>query len=253
MRLSKLLTRLEASIAPLFPRSLSTARCIAGFFFARRFEIAAGAFISVQMFDRLTPVNKALILANVGVFVLQYLLGGVINIYFALWPPQGPHFLPWQLLTYGFLHGNLTHLFFNMFAMFMFGSEIERLFGSKRYLVYYLACVVGAALMHLIVNSAGSMSLAPVVGASGGVFGLLLAFGMAYPKRIIMMVFPPIPMPAWLFVTLYGLLELYLGITQTAQGVAHFAHLGGMATGYVLIRYWRSQGGRGRTQRRRLP
>jgi membrane associated rhomboid family serine protease len=102
-------------------------------------------------------------------------------------------------------------------------------------------CVVGAALMHLIVVSAAQMPPLPTVGASGGVFGLLLAFGMAYPKRMIVLLFPPIPMPAWLFVTLYGALELYLGITQTAQGVAHFAHLGGMATGFVLIRYWRAQ------------
>lgn len=201
------------------------------------------------MFDRITPVNKAIILANVGIFLLQSLLGRALENSFALWPPQaaayGYHFMPWQLLTYGFLHGGFAHLFFNMFAVFMFGSDIERLFGPRRYLVYYLGCVIGAALMHLIVVTAAHMAPLPTVGASGGVFGLLLAFGMAYPKRMIMLLFPPIPMPAWLFVTLYGALELYLGITQTAQGVAHFAHLGGMATGYVMIRYWR-----GRARRR---
>ncbi|HEY8538628.1 MAG TPA: rhomboid family intramembrane serine protease, partial [Steroidobacteraceae bacterium] len=127
---------------------------------------------------------------------------------------------------------------------YMFGSEVERLFGPRRYLTYYLLCVIGAALMHLIVVEAAGMRLVPAVGASGGVFGLLLAFGMAWPHRKLMLLFPPIPMPAWLFVTLYGLLELYLGITQTAQGVAHFAHLGGMATGFVLIRYWRAQASR---------
>lgn len=123
----------------------------------------------------------------------------------------------------------------------MFGSEIERLFGWRRYLAYYLLCVVGAALLHLIVVAAADMEPVRAVGASGGVFGLLLAFGMAWPHRKLMLLFPPIPMPAWLFVTLYGVLELYLGITQTAQGVAHFAHLGGMATGFVLIRYWRAR------------
>jgi membrane associated rhomboid family serine protease len=198
------------------------------------------------MFDRITPINKALVLANVIVFALQYLLGNTLDIWLALWPPQAakfgyPDFHVWQLLTYGFMHGGFTHLFFNMFALFMFGSDIERLFGAKRYLIYYLFCVVGAALMHLIVVTAANMPPLPTVGASGGVFGLLLAFGMAYPKRMIMLLFPPIPMPAWLFVTLYGLLELYLGITQTASGVAHFAHLGGMATGFVLIRYWQAQ------------
>ena len=97
-----------------------------------------------------------------------------------------------------------------MFAVFMFGSEVERLFGARRYLIYYLLCVVGAALMHLIVVTvAPDLPLAPTVGASGGVFGLLLAFGMAYPQRKLIMLFPPIPMPAWLFVTLYGVLELY--------------------------------------------
>jgi membrane associated rhomboid family serine protease len=198
------------------------------------------------MYERMSPVNQALIIANVVVFGLQYFLGPIIEIYGALWPFGSgaaglPPFRPWQLLTYGFLHGGLAHLFFNMFAMFMFGSEIERLFGSRRYLTYYLLCVVGAAVMHLIVVAAADMRLVPAVGASGGVFGLLLAFGMAYPHRKLMLLFPPIPMPAWLFVTLYGALELYLGITQTAQGVAHFAHLGGMATGFVLIRYWRQQ------------
>ncbi len=194
----------------------------------------------------ITPLNKALILINVAVFGLQYLLGGLVDVWFALWPPQAarfgyPDFHVWQLLTYGFMHGGVAHLFFNMFALFMFGSDIERLFGSKRYLIYYLACVVGAALMHLIVVAAAGMSPLRTVGASGGVFGLLLAFGMAWPKRTLMLIFPPIPMPAWLFVTLYGVFELYMGITQTASGVAHFAHLGGMATGFVLIRYWRAQ------------
>jgi membrane associated rhomboid family serine protease len=193
------------------------------------------------MLGHLTPINKALILINVGVFIVQYLLGGLVEYWFALWPPQLPYFQPWQLLTYGFLHGSVAHIFFNMFALFMFGSEIERLFGPKRYLVYYLLCIIGAAAMHMIVVTQAGLPPAPTVGASGAVFGLLLAFGMAYPKRMIMLIFPPIPMPAWLFVTLYGALELYMGITQTASGIAHFAHLGGMATGFVIIRYWQAQ------------
>lgn len=194
------------------------------------------------MFERITPTNKAIILANLAVWALQYLLGGALSM-FMLWPLQSGLFRPWQVLTYGFMHSTdmYAHIFFNMFAVFMFGSEIERLFGPKRYLTYYLACVVGAALMHLIVVTAANLLPYPTLGASGGVFGLLLAFGMAYPKRTLVLLFPPIPMPAWLFVTLYGALELYLGITRTASGVAHFAHLGGMATGFVLIRYWRSQ------------
>ena len=199
------------------------------------------------MNDRVTPVNTALIASNIAVYALQHLLGGAMEDLFALQPIGGPDLGPafhiWQLVTYGFLHSpeTLMHIFFNMFGLYMFGSEIERLFGSRRYAVYYFMCVVGAALMHLIVAQVADLPLAPLVGASGGVFGLLLAFGMAWPHRKVMLVFPPIPMPAWLFVTLYGALELYLGITQTLQGIAHFAHLGGMATGFALLRYWRSE------------
>jgi membrane associated rhomboid family serine protease len=196
------------------------------------------------MFDRITPTNRAIILANVGVYILQKVLNPYVFAPFALWPLQTGLFRPWQLLTYGFLHdpSSFLHIFFNMFAVFMFGSQVEQLFGAKRYLIYYLSCVVGAALMHLIVvYFARDLPMAATLGASGGVFGLLLAFGMAYPRQQLI-IFPiPVPIQAWLAVTLYGGMELFLGVTRTAQGVAHFAHLGGMATGFVLIRYWQSQ------------
>ena len=120
-------------------------------------------------------------------------------------------------------------------------GDIEQLLGTRRYLVYYLLCVVGAAVTQLLVMGNIDRPPVPTVGASGGVFGLLLAFGMAFPQRRIILLFPPIPMPAWLFVTLYGLLELYLGVTGTSQGVAHFAHLGGMVVGFVLLTLWRGQ------------
>jgi membrane associated rhomboid family serine protease len=180
----------------------------------------------------------------VAIFILQQLTGNLLVGPFALWPlpspafPAAPAFAPWQLVTYGFLHGGLTHIFFNMFALYMFGGEIERLFGSRRFLTYYLVCVIGAAIAQLAVLAGMDRPPVPTVGASGGVFGLLLAYGMAFPHRRLMLLFPPIPMPAWLFVTLYGLLELYLGVTGSGQGVAHFAHLGGMAAGYVLLVYW---------------
>src|SRR4029453_474145 len=156
-----------------------------------------------------------------------------------------PSFHVWQLLTYGFLHGGVAHLFFNMFALYMFGGDVEGLLGSRRFLVYYLVCVVGAALTQLVVMGGIQRPPAAGLGASGGVFGLLLAFGMAYPQRRIMLLFPPIPMPAWVFVTLYGLLELYLGVTGTAQGVAHFAHLGGMVAGFAMLTMWRATARRG--------
>jgi len=192
----------------------------------------------------LPTVTRALLIANVAIFILQQFTGNLLIGPFALWPFATPEFRGapgfgiWQLLTYGFLHGSLTHLFFNMFALYMFGGEIERLFGSRRFLVYFLTCVVGAAVAQLLVLGVMNRPPVPTVGASGGVFGLLLAYGLAFPQRKLMLLFPPIPMPAWLFVTLYGLLELYLGVTGSGQGVAHFAHLGGMAAGALLLVYW---------------
>ncbi|MGL6222343.1 MAG: rhomboid family intramembrane serine protease [Steroidobacteraceae bacterium] len=197
------------------------------------------------MHSSMPPVTRTLLILNVAIFALQYVMGPFLLRWFALWPPASaqfpgaPGFEVWQLLTYGFLHGGLTHLFFNMFALYMFGGEIERLFGARRFVTYYLVCVVGAAIAQLVVISNIDSRPVPTVGASGGVFGLLLAFGMAFPQRRIMLLFPPIPMPAWLFVTLYGLLELYLGVTGSGQGVAHFAHLGGMVAGFILLLRWR--------------
>jgi membrane associated rhomboid family serine protease len=159
---------------------------------------------------------------------------------FALWP-LGPGFAPWQVVTYGFLHGSPFHLFFNMLALYMFGSDIERIFGQRRYLMYYLNCVLTAAFAQLLVSSLAGSPPYPTLGASGGVFGLLFAFALYFPRRVIMLIFPPIPMPAWLFVILYGLIELYLGVTGTQQGVAHFAHLGGMLGGFLTIQYWRGR------------
>jgi membrane associated rhomboid family serine protease len=203
------------------------------------------------MFDNLGPVTRTLILINVGAYALNTMAMSFFSQYLALRPWSSAEyglapFQVWQLVTYGFLHQvpGWTHIFFNMFALFMFGSEIERLFGTQRYLIYYFVTIIGAALAHLTVVAVTNAPPHPVVGASGGVFGILLAFGMSFPHRRIMLLIPPIPMPAWLFVTLYGLIELAMGVFGTQQGVAHFAHLGGMAAGYLLIRYWR----RGRTR-----
>ena len=196
---------------------------------------------------QMPPITRALLIANVVIFGLQQLTGNLLIVPFALWPiaspqfPGAPSFQVWQLLTYGFLHGSLTHLFFNMFALYMFGGEVERLLGPRHFLTYYLVCVVGAAVAQIFVMGNMNQMPVPTVGASGGVFGLLLAFGMAWPHRRLMLLFPPIPMPAWLFVTLYGALELYLGVTGSGAGVAHFAHLGGMAAGYALLTYWRGR------------
>ncbi len=181
----------------------------------------------------------ALLIANGLVFVLQQLNQEFMYINFALWPATDPKspFAFWQILTYGFLHGNVTHIAFNMFALWMFGRELEWLMGSQRFLIYFLVCVVGAALVQLLV--AGFQGgLYPTVGASGGVFGILLAYGLTFPNRTVMLLFPPIQMKAKYFVLFYGLLELYLGVSGNAPGVANFAHLGGMLFGFLLLQYW---------------
>ena len=188
----------------------------------------------------------ALLIANGLVFALQQVNAEFMFINFALWPATDPRspFMPWQLLTYGFLHGNTTHIIFNMFGLWMFGRDIEQFMGSQRFQIYFLVCVVGAGIVQLVV--AGMQGgLYPTVGASGGVFGILLAYGLTFPNRIVVPLFPPIPMRAITFVIIYGLLELYLGVSGGAPGIANFAHLGGMFFGFLLIRYWR----RGRRRR----
>jgi membrane associated rhomboid family serine protease len=160
---------------------------------------------------------------------------------FALWPLAStfPSFMPWQLLTYGFLHGSLMHIAFNMFMLWMFGRELELVYGPRRFIAYYLTCVVGAGVVQLIV-AATQGGIYPTVGASGGVFGLLLLFGMTFPNRMIMLLFPPIPMKAKYMVVVFGLLELYLGVSGRSPGIANFAHLGGMLFGFIMIQRWKS-------------
>ncbi|HEX6136334.1 MAG TPA: rhomboid family intramembrane serine protease [Casimicrobiaceae bacterium] len=189
------------------------------------------------------PATTALIVANVGIFLLQSIAPQII-VPFALWPLAtsgmnvGASFAPWQLVTYAFLHGSLLHLAFNMFALYMFGGAIERVFGTRRYVVLYFVSVLSAAVTQLVFAML-SGAIYPTIGASGGVFGLLLAYAMYFPHNRVMLLFPPIPMPARVFVVVYALLELFLGVTGTQEGVAHFAHLGGMIGGYLLLRYWR--------------
>ncbi len=205
------------------------------------------------MFTNLPPVTKALLIANCVVFALQLLLGPALDP-LMLWPwlppelaPYAPQsFMPWQLLTHGFMHSpnNIAHLLFNMLALLMFGAQLEYAWGQRRFLTYFLVCVVGAGLCQLLVVSWGVRNgggFFPTVGASGGVFGLLLAYGMLFPNQRVMLLIPPVPMKARTLVIVYGLIELVLGVTGTRSGVAHFAHLGGMLFGWLLIRHWRGQ------------
>jgi membrane associated rhomboid family serine protease len=186
---------------------------------------------------------KLLVAANVLVFVLQSLSKGALDDLFALWPLQPingqSYFQFWQIITYAFLHGNITHLLFNMLVLWMFGTEIELYVGPRRLLACYFASVVTAALSQLFIPTLFGAPPAPVVGASGGVFGLILAYAFLFPNRKVIPLIPPIPMPAWLFATLYAGIELFLGVTGSQSGVAHFAHLGGMVGSALVIMNWR--------------
>jgi membrane associated rhomboid family serine protease len=189
-------------------------------------------------------LTRSLMIACTVVFLLQALAPS-LTAWFALYPLNSGQFMPWQAVSYAFLHGGVGHLFFNMLGLWMFGSELERLWGYKRYAQFLLAGVLAAAMAQIVFTLiTGSQN--PTVGASGALFALLLAFGMLFPDRIIMPLFPPIPMKARNFVLLFGGLELLLGsglldsITGGAGGnIAHFAHLGGMVGGFLMIRYWR--------------
>jgi len=196
--------------------------------------------------------TRLLIGANVAVFVLEAISGPGLLATFALWPighffvtqfddPVG--FKVWQLITCGFLHANFLHLAINMYALWMFGSDVERAVGPKHYLTLYFASLLSSSVTQLLVVSMmTSTGVYPTVGASGAIFGILLAFGLLFPRRTIVLLIPPIPMPAIVFVILYALLELFSGVFGTNQGVAHFAHLGGMIGAFLTLRHWRDRG-----------
>ena len=203
------------------------------------------------------PVIGFLLTATILIFLLQMSLGPHALIgTFGLWPLLGeaeavarhlgaevPQFQVWQLVTYAFLHGGLLHLFVNCFAMWMLGVQLEHAWGSRTMALYFFICVVGAGLVQLFVatQAAADGQIYPTVGASGGVFGILLAYGMMFPNHRLMLLFPPIPIRAKYFVIGYGAFELFAGMTGTMAGVAHFAHLGGMVFGFLTIQYWRGK------------
>jgi membrane associated rhomboid family serine protease len=197
------------------------------------------------MFPKLTPATQAIILVNVLVFVLELLLPQSYWMLFALWPAATPEalFRPWQLVTYAFLHEGVTHIFFNMFALYVFGPPLESYWGARRFLGYYLVCVIAAGATQLAVEHAVHAG-EPTIGASGGIFGILLAFAVLFP-RVRLLLYFAIPVPAWLFVSGYAVLELIFGVTGREASVAHFAHLGGMVGGALMMLYWRLRSDRG--------
>jgi membrane associated rhomboid family serine protease len=204
---------------------------------------------------RIPRVTAVLLIANVLVFLLQQVAADFMLAHFALWP-FGVHkmtqlddgtvvslgFQPWQLITYSFLHGGVTHIAFNMLALWMFGGPVEEALGPRRYTLYYFVCVLGAAVAQLAtVALMQPHAFYPTLGASGGVFGVLLAFAILYPQARVFLFFIPVPVPARIAVVGYLILELFFGVTGRQADVAHFAHLGGALIGFVLILFWRSR------------
>jgi len=230
----------------------------------------------------LPPVVKNIILINVLMLVADFTVRSVFGVeltmILGLYFPRSDQFMPLQIFTHMFMHGGIWHLFFNMYALFIFGQVLEQVWGPKRFFIYYMVCGLGAAFIHetvillqyenimksispdqlqLVLNEGSayfregkvftddtmkSLQLllnTPTVGASGAVFGILLAFGLLFPNTQLMLIFPPIPIKAKYFVLIYGAIELYLAVTQPGSNIAHAAHLGGMLFGYILIRYWR--------------
>jgi membrane associated rhomboid family serine protease len=233
-------------------------------------------------FLALPPVVKNLILINVllllATWTAESVFGVDLTTILGLYFPKSEQFKPLQIITHMFMHANFMHLFFNMFALYMFGGILENVWGPKRFLIYYMVCGLGAAFVHesvifiqynKLVNALDPNQLqlvldngatvlnegkqyadlamrdlqmllnVPTVGASGAIFGVLLAFGVLFPNTQLMLLFPPIPIKAKYFVIGYGVIELTLAVTQPGSNIAHAAHLGGMLFGYILIRYWR--------------
>ena len=233
----------------------------------------------------LPPVIKNLLIINVLLLIATIMLDGTgidVDRFLALFNPRSVNFEPYQIVSYMFMHANFFHLLVNMFALWMFGRALEQIWGSKKFLIFYMVTGIGAGVIHLIVNEfrfqsvvdmvppemyetikyegydvirkgmnyidpvfgqANALLNTPMVGASGSVFGILLAFGMLFPNAELMMIPIPIPIKAKYFVVGYGLFELYSGFANNpTDNVAHFAHLGGMLFGYILIRYWRKSG-----------
>ena len=205
------------------------------------------------------PATKSIIIINVLVFIMTLVDRDFMIRNFALFYPASPLFKPWQVVSHMFMHGGFWHIFFNMYTLFIFGSVLERVWGTKKYLLFYFVTGLGAAALHTGVQwievqhymsqiaagdpaaaqNIGDLMRIPTVGASGAIYGLLLGYGMLYPDAVLALIFPPIALKAKWFVIIFAVIELLTGLTGTGGGVAHIAHLGGMLFGWLLILYWK--------------
>ena len=214
------------------------------------------------MFRNTPFIVKNLIIINIIVLVATMINENFMYENFSLFSFHSPFFKPYQFITHMFMHGGIWHLFFNMYTLWIFGSILENVWGSKKFLLFYFVTGLGAAILHNLVleielstlqnavqsgNMAAQTSImnilrTPTVGASGAIYGVLLGYGMLFPNNIISLIFPPIALKAKWFVIIFGAIELLMGVTGTGSDVAHFAHLGGMIFGFILIMYWKKKG-----------
>ena len=199
------------------------------------------------------PVVKNVLMINVVMLLATYIFADVMYQKLGLFYPASPLFRPYQFITHMFMHGNFVHLFFNMYALWIFGCALEYVWGSKRFFLFYMVTGLGAAAFHFFVLWLTSLSMptnsmayyqllmTPTVGASGAIYGVLLGYGMLFPNNVLQLIFPPVALKAKWFVLIFGALELILGLTDRGGNVAHFAHLGGMIFAFLLIRFWRKR------------
>ncbi len=214
------------------------------------------------MLDNVPKVTRNLLIINVLMFIGFLLNQEKMTTVFALFYPASPYFHWWQYITHMFMHGGWWHIFFNMYTLFIFGSVLERIIGEKKFLIFYFVCGLGAAALHTGVeylqaqsymaqiaqgNTAAmqayqTLKMTPTVGASGAIYGLLIGYAMLFPNAQLTLIFPPITLTAKWWIIIFAVIELVTGVTGMAAGIAHFAHLGGMLFGFLLIRYWRKKG-----------
>lgn len=206
--------------------------------------------------SQIPTVTKNLVAINILMFIATLINENFMVANFAMFYPASPFFKPWQILTHMFMHGGFWHIFFNMYSLLMFGSILERSLGPKKFLIFYFVTGLGAVALHTgvewmqarvfiangAVNAYQALLMTPTLGASGAIYGVLIGFAMLYPQAQLMLIFPPIPVKAKWLVIIFAAIELFSGINGIQESVAHFAHLGGMLFGWLLIRWWRKHG-----------
>ena len=213
------------------------------------------------LFGNLPAAVKNIIIINIMVMIMTSLNEDFMYEKFALFYPTSPFYHWWQPLTHMFMHGGCGHLFFNMYTLFIFGTHLERIWGTRKFLIFYFVTGIGAAAVHTGVewlqvqnwmaaaadgslaaqNAIHMLKMTPTVGASGAIYGVLMGYAMLYPDSVLTLIFPPISMKAKWFVLVFAAIELLTGVTGTGGGIAHFAHLGGLIFGFILIWYWKKR------------